>query len=81
MIVKCQRGGEMINVPAGQDPHAALDATGCSHCADGHGLDVHYGQGANACPREHRGHAGTAPAPGPTGAPSAARSCSWAPER
>ena len=49
MLIKCKQGGEMLEVAEGQDPHAALDATGCSHCLDGHGLDVHCGQAANAC--------------------------------
>ena len=55
MLVKCKTGGEMVEVPEGQDPHALLDATGCTHCADGHGLEVHCGQAANTCPREHDG--------------------------
>lgn len=55
MLIRCKTGGEMIDVPEGQDPHAALDATGCTHCADGHDLDTHCGAVANACPREHEG--------------------------
>jgi hypothetical protein len=55
MLIKCRIGGEMIDVGEGEDPHAALDATGCSHCADGHGRDVHCGQSASGCGREHDG--------------------------
>jgi hypothetical protein len=55
VLIKCKTGGEMIEVPEGQDPHAALDATGCSHCADGHGPDIHCGEAANACPQDHDG--------------------------
>jgi hypothetical protein len=55
MLIKCRAGGEMIDVPEGQDPHAALDAAGCGHCADQHPLDVHCGDTANSCPREHDG--------------------------
>jgi hypothetical protein len=54
-LIRCRLGGEMLDVPDGQDPHAALDASGCRHCADGHDLDVHCGEGANTCPREHPG--------------------------
>ena len=55
MIVKCKLGGELLEVAEGRDPHEALDANGCSHCADrgeGHG---HHGENANACPRTHAG--------------------------
>jgi hypothetical protein len=55
VLIKCKQGGEMIEVAEGQDAHAALDATGCSHCADGHGREVHCGAAANGCPREHDG--------------------------
>ena len=55
MLIKCKAGGEMLDVPEGQDPHAALDASGCGHCQDGHPLDTHCGQEANNCPREHPG--------------------------
>jgi hypothetical protein len=49
VLIKCKTGGEMIEVAEGQDPHAALDATGCSHCADGHGPEIHCGETANSC--------------------------------
>lgn len=49
MLVKCVTGGEMVEVPEGQDPHALLDATGCAHCADGHGPDVNCRETAEAC--------------------------------
>jgi hypothetical protein len=65
MLIKCKTGGEMVDVPEGQDPHALLDATGCSHCADAHGLDVHCGSEANNCPREHDGPCWTGPESGP----------------
>lgn len=39
----------MLEVPEGADPHAALDAVGCSHCADGHGPDVNCRETAQAC--------------------------------
>ena len=55
MLIRCKTGGEMLDVPEGQDPHALLDANGCSHCADGHDLGTHCGESANACPREHDG--------------------------
>jgi hypothetical protein len=58
MLIKCKTGGEMIEVAEGQDPHAALDATGCSHCADGHPRDVHCGQAANACAEIQDNHPG-----------------------
>jgi hypothetical protein len=54
-LVQCRTGGEMIDVPEGQDPHAAFDTAGCPHCADGHSLDVHCGETASACPHEHDG--------------------------
>jgi hypothetical protein len=49
VLIRCKTGGEMIEVAEGQDPHTALDATGCTHCKDGHGPDVHCGQAALAC--------------------------------
>ena len=49
MLIRCVTGGEMVEVPEGQDPHAYLDATGCSHCADGHDRDTHCGEAANVC--------------------------------
>lgn len=49
MLIRCKAGGEMIDVGEGEDPHAALDAAGCSHCADSHGRDVHCGQAAQPC--------------------------------
>jgi len=55
VLIRCRAGGEILDVPDGQDPHAALDANGCSHCADGHPLGVHCGDAANGCPREHPG--------------------------
>jgi len=57
VLIRCKTGGEMIEVPEGQDPHAALDATGCSHCADGRNADPdhHCGRNANACPKDHDG--------------------------
>ena len=57
LLIRCKTGGEMVEVPDGQDPHAFLDATGCSHCADGLNADPghHCGQNANACPQDHDG--------------------------
>lgn len=49
MLIKCRLGGEMVEVPEGQDPHAHLDATGCSHCVDGHGPEVSCREAAQAC--------------------------------
>ena len=63
----CKIGGEMIEVPEGADPHALLDATGCSHCADGHDRDTHCGQAANVCadnPDNHPGPCWTGPESG-----------------
>jgi len=55
VLIRCRVGGEMVDVPEGQDPHTFLDANGCRHCADGHDTDTHCGEGANACPRDHDG--------------------------
>lgn len=49
MLIRCKTGGEIVDVPGGEDAHSFLDRTGCSHCADGHDLSVHCGQAANAC--------------------------------
>lgn len=54
-LIRCRLGGEILDVPEGQDPHAALDANGCQHCVEGHPIGVHCGEGANACAREHDG--------------------------
>src|SRR5579872_3790354 len=48
-LIRCKAGGEMLDVPEGRDPHTALDANGCGHCADGHGPDIHCGQNAETC--------------------------------
>ena len=39
ILVRCKTGGETVEVPDGQDPHAFLDAAGCTHHgeADGDG--------------------------------------------
>jgi hypothetical protein len=58
VLIKCKIGGEMIEVPEGQDPHAALDATGCPHCVDGHDPDTHCGQAANVCADNPDNHPG-----------------------
>lgn len=61
LLVSCRTGGEHIYVaPEDQnrDPHSRMDANGCTHCADGHGPDVHCGMMANLCSQEHP------PAPG-----------------
>lgn len=49
MLIQCKTGGELLDVPEGQDAHAALDLNGCGHCADGHGLEVNCGQAAQPC--------------------------------
>jgi hypothetical protein len=54
-LVRCKLGGEILEVPAGQDAHAALDANGCSHCVDNHGPDYKHGQAAPECPKTHPG--------------------------
>lgn len=39
----------MLDVPEGQDPHAALDANGCGHCLDGHGPEINCRETAQKC--------------------------------
>lgn len=66
-LIRCRLGGELLDVPEGQDPHAAFDANGCAHCADSHPVGVHCGEGANACPREHDGPCWTGEGERPSG--------------
>jgi hypothetical protein len=67
--VACKIGGEAVYVfPADdiRDPHARLDAAGCTHCHEDGNADPehHCGMNANLCSREHEGDCWQGPASG-----------------